>query len=95
MLTRSRISDNLDRIVAIVGLALGLGFTSWLALTSARYVYTTCAISLVAICAIYLDMRQRFLKANLPSLETKSSLYLMLNIAFFVLLAGRRMPPNS
>lgn len=88
MLTRSRATDNLDKIVAILGLALGLGMTLWLALTSARYVYTACAASLVVICAIYLGVRRRFLKADLPSVEAKSSVYLILNIAFFILLAG-------
>lgn len=89
MLTRSQTAANLDKIVAILGLALSLGLTLWLTLTSARYVYIACTIALVVICAAYLGLRKRLLRSALSSTAAnQSSLYLILNIAFFALLAG-------
>jgi len=88
MLTKKHITDNLDKIVAILGLTLGLGVTLWLALTSARYVYIACTIALVVICAAYLGLRKRLLRSDLSSIAANQSLYLILNIAFFALLAG-------
>ena len=39
MVSRSQVSANLGKLVAILRLALGLGLALWLALTSARYIY--------------------------------------------------------
>jgi len=88
MLTKKHITDNLDKIVAILGLTLGLGGTLWLALTSARYIYTASTIALVVICAAYLGLSKRLPRSALSSTAASSSLHLVLNIAFFALLAG-------
>lgn len=88
MLTKQYITANLDKIVAILGLTLGLGGTLWLALTSARYIYIASTIALAVICAAYLGLRKRLSRSALSSIEASSSLYLILNIAFFALLAG-------
>jgi len=84
-----KISTDLDKTFAVLGLTLTLSLASYLFFSSGRLAYIVAALIGFAGCLFYLAIRKRLPKSSLPSLASsvkiKPSTYLMLNILFFVL----------
>jgi len=82
--------NEIDKILAILGIIFSLVLTIWLALAISRAIYTTVGVFSFLACAGYLAIRKSLSKSTLPSLalaEASSRLYLALNIFFFLLFA--------
>ncbi len=78
----------LDKIVAIIGLFIGL-FISLLPLfrSESGLIAIAFGITLFALCAIYLCLGLGNKPLNIPRLETRRSAYLLINILYFSIFA--------
>ena len=80
---QGRIAENLDRDIALVGLAIGLALISWSVLGSGEFLGT--GARAVIACLGYLAIRRHLPSSGIAALEklrTNSSTYLILNILF-------------
>lgn len=89
-----KLTENLDRILAITGLIFSSLLTWWLTTREILPVYAMAGVLSFLACATYLVVRKRLsplgisrFLSSLPKLEAKRPTYLLLNISFLALFA--------
>jgi hypothetical protein len=84
--TRDKIFENFDRNLAIVGLVIGILMSFWLLFYVHKYIEV--GVMCVLACGTYLLIRKSFSRGGISSLTeqfSRASIYLGLNMLFFVL----------
>lgn len=87
---RSYLLDELDKIVALVGVIFSLILTIWIKLVIGHPIFVIVGILCFIICTGYLIIRKFFYPSLIPSseeLRVSTRFYITLNIFFFLLLS--------